>query len=97
MGLHRALSVIGGPEDLARILSEKDTPEMGQLIRESTDGGAIDVTNWHPDVIKILLSLCRQEGLQVTLKHGMRYFVFTKLPRGLLLGAVVDAMTDPVL
>ena len=70
LGLDEGLMQI---EQLGRIVTKRESQKFKQLVRKCVKSGVIDVTGWSIEAVRVLLLVCREEGLTITFKNGERY------------------------
>ncbi len=81
-------------ESLGRIVKQIQCPHFEKLIRESISSGVVDITDWTIEAVRVLLKVCAEENLKVTLKDGTRYFMPVKYPKGQMLDSLANAIVS---
>jgi hypothetical protein len=79
-------------EQLGRIVTKKHIQRFEQLVRKYVKSGVIDVTGWSFEAVRILLLVCRDEGLTLTFKNGERYSTPVKYPEGPMFEILVKSI-----
>jgi len=79
-------------EALGRIVDGQSQAYFERMIRRMLWSGAIDITNWTLDAIIVLVRVCSDENLVVTLKQGTRYFMPVHYPHKSLLESFAMAI-----
>ena len=79
-------------EQLGRIVTKKHSQRFEQLVRKYVKSGIIDITGWSIEAVRILLLVCRDEGLTITFKNGERYSTPIKYPEGPMFEILVKSI-----
>ena len=79
-------------EQLGRIVTKEHGQRFEQLVRKYVKSGVIDVTGWSIDAVRILLRVCREEGLTITFKNGERYSTPVRYPEGSMFEILVKSI-----
>jgi hypothetical protein len=62
------------------------------MLRESSWSGVIDISGWTLDAVKALVTVCAEENFTITIKHGSRYFMPIRFPKGPLLDSFAESL-----
>ncbi len=72
-------------EALGRVVNRQNQSYFERMIRDMSWSGAVDITNWTLDAIVVLVRVCHDKDLVITLKQGTRYFMPIHYPHESLL------------
>jgi hypothetical protein len=79
-------------EQLGRIITKIQSQRFEQLVRKYVKSGVIDVTGWSIEAVRVLLRVCREKGLTITIKNGARYSTPVRYPEGSMLEILVKSI-----
>ena len=79
-------------EQLGRIVTKDQSSRFEQLVRKNVKSGVIDITGWSIEAVRVLLLVCREEGLTVTIKNGERYSTPIRYPEGPMFEILVKSI-----
>jgi hypothetical protein len=79
-------------EQLGRIVTKEQSQRFEQLVRKHVKSGVIDVTGWSIEAVRVLLLVCRDEGLTITFKNGERYSTPIRYPEGPMFETLVKSI-----
>jgi hypothetical protein len=79
-------------EALGRVVNRQNQAYFEKMVRDMSWSGAIDITNWTLDAIIVLVRVCSDENLIITLKQGTRYFMPIHYPHESLLESFAMAI-----
>lgn len=79
-------------ETLGRVVNCQNQAYFERTIRDTSFSGAVDITNWTLDAIIVLVRVCSDENLIITLKQGTRYFMPIHYPHESLLESFAMAI-----
>ncbi len=72
-------------EALGRVVNHQNRAYFERMIRDMSWSGAVDITNWTLDAMIVLVRVCSDKDLVITLKQGTRYFMPIHYPHESLL------------
>jgi hypothetical protein len=81
-------------QTLGRIISKVNQVQFEKLVRTSIISGVVDVTGWTLEAVKVLLKVCAEEELRVTIKDGTRYFMPVRYPKGSMMESLAEAIVS---
>jgi len=79
-------------QTLGRIISKVNRVQFENLIRSSIISGVVDVTGWTLEAVKVLLKVCAEDEIRVTIKDGTRYFMPVRYPKGPMMESLAEAI-----
>lgn len=79
-------------EALGRVANRQNQAYFERMIRDMSWSGVVDITNWTLDAIIVLVRVCSDENLVITLKQGTRYFMPIHYPHESLLESFAMAI-----
>jgi len=79
-------------ESLGLFVNEQNRLQFERMLRETTWSGVIDITGWTIDAVKALVTVCADENLPITIKHGSRYFMPIRFPKKPLLDSFAESI-----
>ena len=79
-------------EFLGYTVNEENGHIFERLVRNTIISGVVDVTGWTCNAIRILLSVCCEKKLTITLKNGKRYSTVIKFPQDQLFETLVNSI-----
>ena len=79
-------------EQLGRIVTKEQSQRFEHLVRKNVKSGVIDVTGWSIEAVRVLLLVCREEGLTITFKNGERYSTPIRYPEGPMFEILVKSI-----
>jgi hypothetical protein len=79
-------------EQLGRIVTKEQSERFEELVRKNVRSGVIDVTGWSIEAVRVLLLVCREEGLTITFKNGERYSTPVRYPEGPMFEILVKSI-----
>ena len=81
-------------ESLGLFVNEQNRPQFERMLRETTWSGVIDISGWTVDAVKALVTVCADENLSITMKHGSRYFMPIRFPKRPLLDSFAESIVS---
>ena len=81
-------------ESLGLFVNEQNRPRFERMLRETTWSGVIDISGWTIDAVKALVTVCADENLSITIKHGSRYFMPIRFPKRPLLDSFAESIVS---
>lgn len=81
-------------ESLGRVVNEQNRPQFERMLRETKWSGVIDIFEWTSDAVKALVTVCADENLSITIKHGSRYFMPIRFPKRPMLESFAEAIVS---
>ncbi|MHA2142737.1 MAG: hypothetical protein ACXADC_13840 [Candidatus Thorarchaeota archaeon] len=79
-------------ESLGLTVQEGQGARFEKLLRQMNLSGTINVTDWTPEAVRILLSIGREEELALSLRNRDRYYTVVKYPEGPLLSVLIRSI-----
>ena len=79
-------------ESLGRVVNEQNRFQFERMLRETKWSGVIDISEWTVDAVKALVTVCADEKLSITIKHGSRYFMPIRFPKRPMLESFAEAI-----
>jgi hypothetical protein len=79
-------------EILGRHIEAHNSPYFEGLVRKHISSETIDVTGWTREAIRILITVCREKNIHITIKSGDRYATIVRYPSGKLLDPLVTSI-----
>ena len=79
-------------ESLGLTVQEGQGARFEKLLRQTNLSGTIDVTDWTPEAIRILLAIGEEEEIALSLRNKDRYYTIVKYPEGPLLSALIRSI-----
>ena len=79
-------------EALGRVVNFQNRDRFERILREKKWSGTIDITGWTLDAVTALVTVCADEKLSVTIKHGSRYFMPICFPKRRMLESFAEAI-----
>ena len=81
-------------QTLGRIISKVNRAQFEQLIRTSIVSGVVDVSGWTLEGVKVLLTICAEKQLRITIKDETRYFMPVRYPKGPMIESLANAIVS---
>lgn len=81
-------------ESLGRVVNELNRDQFERILRERTWSGAIDITGWTLAAVTVLVVVCADKKLSITIKHGSRYFMPISFPKRQMLESFAEAIIE---
>ncbi|MGY5852020.1 MAG: hypothetical protein RTU92_00465 [Candidatus Thorarchaeota archaeon] len=81
-------------EYLGKIVTDSNGGKFEELVRSTVKSGVVDITGWTVTSVKILLTVCREEELTITLKNGDRYSTPVRYPDGPMFDVLVKTVMN---
>ena len=82
-------------EILGCCIKTYNAPYFEGLVRKSIISGTIDVTGWTREAVRILITVCREKDIQITVKNGNRYATIVRFPTSELLEPLITNIISP--
>jgi len=79
-------------ESLGRVVNVQNRSQFERMLRETKWSGVIDISEWTTDAVKALVTICADEKLSITIKHGSRYFMPIRFPKKPMLESFAEAI-----
>ncbi len=79
-------------ESLGRVVNEQNRFQFERMLRETKWSGVIDISEWTVDAVIALVTVCADEKLSITIKHGSRYFMPIRFPKRPMLESFAEAI-----
>lgn len=79
-------------EALGRVVNHQNRAYFERMIHGMSWSGAVDITNWTLDAMIVLVRVCSDKNLAITLKQGTRYFMPIHYPHESLLESFATAI-----
>jgi hypothetical protein len=79
-------------ESLGLFVNEQNRFHFERMLRETKWSGVVDISGWTPDAVKAFVTICADEKLSVTIKHGTRYFMPIRFPKRPLLDSFAESI-----
>jgi len=79
-------------ESLGRVVNGQNRSQFERMLRETKWSGVIDISEWTTDAVKALVTVCADEKLSITIKHGSRYFMPIRFPKRPMLESFAEAI-----
>ncbi len=79
-------------ESLGRVVNVQNRSQFERMLRETKWSGVIDISEWTTDAVKALVTVCADEKLSITIKHGSRYFMPIRFPKKPMLESFAEAI-----
>ena len=79
-------------ESLGRVVNVQNRPQFERMLRKTKWSGVIDISEWTTDAVKALVTVCADEKLSITMKHGSRYFMPIRFPKKPMLESFAEAI-----
>jgi hypothetical protein len=81
-------------ESLGLFVNEQNRPQFERMLRETKWSSFIDISGWTIDAVKALVTICADENLSITIKHGSRYFMPIRFPKRPLLDSFAESIVS---
>lgn len=81
-------------ESLGLFVNEQNRPQFERMLRETKWSSVIDISGWTIDAVKALVTICADENLSITIKHGSRYFMPIRFPKRPLLDSFAESIVS---
>ena len=79
-------------ESLGRVVNGQNQSQFERMLRKTKWSGVIDISEWTTDAVKALVTVCADEKLSITIKHGSRYFMPIRFPKKPMLESFAEAI-----
>ncbi|MHA1970957.1 MAG: hypothetical protein ACTSXE_03835 [Candidatus Thorarchaeota archaeon] len=79
-------------ESLGRVVNVQNRSQFERMLRETKWSGVIDISEWTTDAVTALVTVCADEKLSITIKHGSRYFMPIRFPKKPMLESFAEAI-----
>ena len=81
-------------ESLGLFVNEQNRSQFERMLRETKWSGVIDISGWTVDAVKALVTVCADENLSISMKHGSRYFMPIRYPKRPLLDSFAESIVS---
>jgi hypothetical protein len=89
LGISEKIRVV---ESLGLTVQEGQGARFEKLLRQTNLSAPINVTDWTPEALYILLNIGREEKLALALRNRDRYYTIVKYPEGPFLSALIRSI-----
>ena len=79
-------------ESLGLTVQEGQGARFEKLLRQMSLAGTINVTDWTPEAVRILLTTGREDDIAMSLRNKDRYYTIVKYPEGPVLSSLIRSI-----